>query len=180
MAQLEPKTECSAGPIWSEMKTYVYIKRYYVLEVMLTGLIAIGALVICPLLALNGFMPGIMIVLIVPSVYQIWNTFVAIANPETVTIDDEFIEFGGWGRTDKYLWSEINDFRVREFPTAGKMYIRINGGGLFRGRYWLQTRVMSDGKELFRRMCDIEYSMHPNSLKARARRTNSAFMRKDE
>ena len=158
------------------MKTYTYIRRYFAIEVIATGIIALAALVICPLLAARNIMAGIMVVLMIPAAYQVWNTFIAIANPETVTLADGFIEFGAWGRHDRYELADVHEFRVREFPTAGKMYVRVNGGGLLRGRYWLQTRVMSDGRELFERICDREYAMHPDSLKARARRVNSEYL----
>lgn len=162
---------------WSDgMKTYTYIRRYFAIEVIATGIIALAALVICPLLAARNIMAGIMVVLMIPAAYQVWNTFIAIANPETVTLADDFIEFGAWGRHDRYELADVHEFRVREFPTAGKMYVRVNGGGLLRGRYWLQTRVMSDGRELFERICDMEYAMHPDSLKARARRVNSEYL----
>ena len=56
------------------------------------------------------------------------------------------------------------------------MYIRINDSSLFKGRYWLQTRVMTDGRELFQRICDLEFRIHPDTLKARARRVNSEYL----
>ena len=141
--------------------TYSYLKRYFFIEVTLTGIVCLAALVVCPYLAYKGIVPGIMIVLMVPAAYQVWNTFIAIA---------------AWGRTDRYAWSDVRSFRVREFPSAGKMYIRINDSSLFKGRYWLQTRVMTDGRELFQRICDLEFRIHPDTLKARARRVNSEYL----
>ena len=156
--------------------TYSYLKRYFFIEVTLTGIVCLAALLVCPYLAYKGIVPGIMIVLMVPAAYQVWNTFVAIANPQTVEIDDEAIAFSAWGRTDRYLWNDVTSFRVREFPSAGKIYIRVNNSGLLRGRYWLQTRVMTEGRELFQRICDREYKIHPDTLKARARRVNSEYL----
>ena len=156
--------------------TYSYLKRYFFIEVTLTGIVCLAALLVCPYLAYKGIVPGIMIVLMVPAAYQVWNTFVAIANPQTVEIDDEAIAFSAWGRTDRYLWNDVTSFRVREFPSAGRIYIRVNNSGLLRGRYWLQTRVMTDGRELFQRICDLEYKIHPDTLKARARRVNSEYL----
>lgn len=156
--------------------TYSYLKRYFFIEVTLTGIVCLAALLVCPYLAYRGIVPGIMIVLMVPAAYQVWNTFVAIANPQTVEIDDEAIAFSAWGRTDRYAWNDVTSFRVREFPSAGKIYIRINNSGLLRGRYWLQTRVMTDGRELFQRICDLEYKIHPDTLKARARKVNSEYL----
>ncbi|MBY4797753.1 hypothetical protein K6V98_05205 [Collinsella sp. AGMB00827] len=159
------------------MKRYSYIRRYFVIEVLLTGLLSGAVVVVAPILAYRGFYPGIMLVLMVPAVYQLWNTFIAISNPQTVALDEEAIEFSAWGRTDHWELAQIQSFRVREFPSAGKMYIRINGGGMLRGRYWLQTRVMTEGRELFQKICDLEYKMHPNTLKAYARRTSSVQKR---
>ena len=156
--------------------TYSYLKRYFFIEVTLTGIVCLAALLVCPYLAYKGIVPGIMIVLMVPAAYQVWTTFVAIANPQTVEIDDEAIAFSAWGRTDRYLWNDVTSFRVREFPSAGKIYIRVNNSGLLRGRSWLQTRVMTDGRELFQRICDLEYKIHPDTLKARARRVNSEYL----
>jgi hypothetical protein len=156
--------------------TYSYLKRYFFIEVTLTGIVCLAALLVCPYLAYRGIAPGIMIVLMVPAAYQVWNTFVAIANPQMVEIDDEAIAFSAWGRTDRYAWNDVTSFRVREFPSAGKIYIRINNSGLLRGRYWLQTRVMTDGRELFQRICDLEYKIHPDTLKARARKVNSEYL----
>ena len=156
--------------------TYSYLKRYFFIEVTLTGIVCLAALLVCPYLAYKGIVPGIMIVLMVPAAYQVWNTFLAIANPQTGEIDDEAIAFSAWGRTDRYLWNDVTSFRVREFPSAGKIYIRVNNSGLLRGRYWLQTRVMTDGRDLFQRICDLEYKIHPDTLKARARRVNSEYL----
>ena len=51
----------------------------------------------------------------------------------------------------------------------------MNGGGLLKGRYWLNTRNYNDGQELFRLLLDMEYEKHPESLKARARRVNTEY-----
>lgn len=122
--------------------------------------------------------PGLLILFAVVALNQVWNTFVAIANPRVVTIDDGSIAFSAFGRTDRYELPAIREFRIREFPTAGKMYVRVNGGGATRGRYWIQTRVMTEGDDLFRKLLDIEYAKHPDSIKARARRVNSKFMKR--
>ena len=161
-------------------KTFTYIKRFFVIEVILTGLISLGALIVCPLMAYRGVLPPVMIMLAIAAFYQVWNTFIAIANPEKVTITDDSIIFSCWGREDKYPFSELAEFRVREFPTAGKMYIRINNHNLFHGRYWLQTNQMTDGKELFRLICDMEYQIHPDTIKARARRINTEYLENEK
>ncbi len=160
--------------------TYTYLRKYFIIEVVITGFISIGALVLCTIWAIQGTYPALMLLIDVAAFYQAWNTFVAIANPETVTLTDEELSFSCWGRTDTYRIDELTEFRVREFPTAGKMYLRVNKHNLFKGRYWLQTKQMSNGAELFRRIQDLEYQIHPETLKARARRVNTAYLESEQ
>ena len=35
---------------------------------------------------------------------------------------------------------------------------------------------MTDGQELFSKILDIEYQLHPDTIKARARRTNTKYL----
>lgn len=160
--------------------TYTYLRKYFIIEVVLTGIISIAALILCTIWAIMGIYTPLMVLLDIAAFYQTWNTFVAIANPETVTFTDEEISFSCWGRTDSYRIDELTEFRVREFPTAGKMYLRINKHNIFKGRYWLQTKQMSDGAELFRRIQDLEYRIHPDTLKARARRVNTEYIEAEQ
>ena len=160
------------------MKTYTYEQPYFSIEVLGTGLFCGALVALCVVGAVtNLFMPPALLALFAAvAFYQVWNTFVAIANPRRVTLGDEAISFAAFGRTDRFELGDVHEFRVREFPSAKKMYVRINGGGLLRGRYWLQTKVMTDGDELFRRLLDMEYKLHPDTIKARARRVNSEYL----
>ncbi len=156
--------------------TYTYMKRYFLIEVQLTAVISALALILCTVWAFMGIYPPLMVLIDIAAFYQLWNTFVAIANPREVTLTDEEISFSCWGRTESYRIDELKEFRVREFPTAGKMYIRVNDHNIFHGRYWLQTQQMTNGKELFQRIQDLEYAIHPDTLKARARRVNTEYI----
>lgn len=164
------------------MKTYSYQQPYYSIEVVATGLFCIFLAVACLICAMLNVLlpPALACIFVAVALYQVWNTFVSISNPREVTIDNSTISFSAFGRNDTYSLENIDEFRVREFPSAGKMYIRINGGGLLRGRYWLQTSVMTDGKDLFQRMTDIEYAKHPETIKARARRVNTEYLERED
>jgi hypothetical protein len=65
---------------------------------------------------------------------------------------------------------------IREFPSSGKMYLRVGKTTLLHGRYWLQTKVFTDGRELFQALLDIEYAKNPDTIKARARRVNTEYL----
>lgn len=162
------------------MKKYSCDQVKFNVSVTATGIFCL-ALLVASLLCIAGVldvMPvalGLLVLLV--SGYQVWNTFVSIANPQDVIIDDEGISFRAYGREDRYGFGDIHEFRVREVMGDGRMYVRVNGGGPLHGRYWIQTGYMNDGDELFRWIEDFEYQTDPNSLKARARRSSEAYGR---
>lgn len=158
------------------MKEYTYDKRAFFIEVTITGIFSAIIMAGAIILAVLGILTPLMLAIAVIAGYSCWNTYVSKSNTETVTVDDEYISFSVYGREDKYLMKDIEQFRIREFPSSGKMYIRMNKSNAFKGRYWLQTKVFSDGKELFRSLLDIEYKLHPDTLKARARRVNTEYI----
>ena len=67
--------------------------------------------------------------------------------------------------------ADLNDMRVREYPADLRMYVRMDGDTFLQGRYWIRGRWFSDGEELFKRICDLELKINPDSLKAQARRS---------
>ena len=157
------------------MKTYRYDQAKFNVSVTATGIFCV-ALLVTSALCLAGVIDvvpaPIAALLLMVCAYQVWNTFVAIANPQDVVIDDDTISFRAFGRSDTYRLADIESFSVREVGGDAKVYVRVNGGGLLRGRYWLQLLYMNDGKELFQWIEDFEYRLDPTSLKARARRSS--------
>lgn len=73
---------------------------------------------------------------------------------------------------------DIDSFLVREFPSSGKIYLRVNDASLVSGRFWIPTKMFNDSEELFSLLRDLEYKIHPDSLKARARRTNEEYLKR--
>ena len=60
------------------------------------------------------------------------------------------------------------------------MYVRFNDAGIFKGRYWLQTRRFSDGDELFMKMLNKEFEINPNSLKSQACQNYNEYQKKND
>lgn len=152
--------------------TYRYNTRYFAFDVTAIG-IACAVLAIAAAVGLltTPWLPRFVLVLIlIVCAYQVLNTFIAIANPAWVDFDDEGVAFGAYGREDRYPWSEVRELSVREFPGKERMYVRINGGGILHGRYWVRTGRFEDGDELYDAMVAKELEIHPDGLKARARR----------
>ena len=103
-----------------------------------------------------------------------WGHFIL---SKKVVIDNKKVIFYSFGKTDEYDLENISKFQIREFPSAGKMYIRFNGGKLKKDRYWLNTKMYENGNELFKNLLDLEYEKHPDTLKSRARRVNTEYLR---
>lgn len=161
-------------------KTFLYEPPFYNIEVTFTGVFCAFVLVACIVFAITDtFIPRLLAIIFgCVAFYQVWNTFVSLSNPEKVSVDEEgdTISFSGFGRTDTYKISTLTTFLVRPFPSSGKTYIRVGDHNIFKGRYWVPTKMFSDGAELFQYLCDLEYKVHPDSLKARARTVNQEYL----
>lgn len=104
--------------------------------------------------------------------YAYWETYGSCSNPQDVTIDDRAITFSGCGKVHTYLWKDIKSFRCKEYYSAKMIFLRVNKTSLTKGRYWIHCGYMNDSDELFKFLCDKEYQLHPNTMKAVARRSN--------
>ncbi|WP_300123282.1 hypothetical protein [uncultured Enterococcus sp.] len=159
------------------MREYTYYKEYYIFDVLITGIISVLANLVSILLIFLNFYRPIMLLIAIVSLYSWWNIFIARVSPKKVVIDNKKVIFYSFGKTDEYDLENISKFQIREFPSAGKMYIRFNGGKLKKDRYWLNTKMYENGNELFKNLLDLEYEKHPETLKSRARRVNTEYLR---
>lgn len=153
-----------------EEKTYTYDPKRYRVEVLVTGWFCVFIFVVCILLAIGGFLPIVMFACAIVALYTVWNTFAAHAYPNVVTLSDKAISFTSLGRTDAYDIADITQISVKEFPYSDKSYVRINGGGLTSGRYWVNGQWMNDGHELFEKLTELDLKINPEGLKAHSRR----------
>ena len=161
-----------------KQKTYIYRETLYRRKVNFTGAYA-GVLGLAA--AFYFLFKGVNFLLIpvmVVCFYTYWETYVSIANPQEIIIDDRAITFKGCGKTHTFLWKDIYSFRVKEFVTSRKIFLRINKADMTRGRYWINCMYFNDTDELYMFLRDKEYEIHPNSVKSIARRTNEEDFRK--
>lgn len=158
-------------------KTFYYDKLLYFIDVKVTGIFCGIIILACLYLGIVGIVSRALVGLIaLVALYTFWNCFIAKSTSQIVSINQQEIIFSALGREDHYPLTDIKKIRVREFPTGGKMYIRINNYGLNKGRYWIQFKKFNDSQELMKRVLDIEYHIHPDTLKARARRVNTEYL----
>lgn len=160
------------------MKTYEYDKKRYFFEIKLIGIICIALLGVSLIAVFIQRFSILWAFVTLITCYTLWNMFISNSNPKIVKISEEFICFQSFYREDIYYFKEINNLRIREFPSAGKMFIRVNEAKFIKGRYWISTKSFNNGKDLFNSLLDIEYHMFPDTLKGKARKVNTEYIEK--
>jgi hypothetical protein len=116
----------------------------------------------------TGSLPQLFALIALVAFYTTWNTFVSGSNPSKVILEEDGVSFFSYGKTVKYLFTEIQSFLVKDFRGSGKMFIRVNKSNFFKGRFWIHTREFNDSDELYLYFLKLEYKTHPTSIKARA------------
>ena len=160
------------------MNEFKYNRLLYLFDVIITGIVAIGAFIV----SLVYFHSNLSLLLLVGIVciYTIWNSFVSKVHPEKIVIKENEIVFESFNSKDRYYIDGTDRFQLREFPSSGKLYLRIGNEQLQKGRYWINTKNYNNGKELFQLFRDLDYKINPDSLKSKARRVNTEYLQKIE
>ena len=160
------------------MNEFKYHRLLYLFDVIITGIVAIGAF-IASLVYFHSNLSLLLLIGIV-CIYTIWNSFVSKVHPEKIVIKENEIVFETFNSKDRYYIDGTDRFQLREFPSSGKLYLRIGNEQLQKGRYWINTKNYNNGKELFQLFRDLDYKINPDSLKSKARRVNTEYLQKIE
>ena len=158
------------------MNEFKYNRLLYLFDVIITGIVAIGAF-IASLVYFHSNLSLLSLIGIV-CIYTIWNSFVSKVHPEKIVIKENEIVFESFNSKDRYYIDGTDRFQLREFPSSGKLYLRIGNEQLQKGRYWINTKNYNNGKELFQLFRDLDYKINPDSLKSKARRVNTEYLQK--
>lgn len=158
------------------MNEFKYNRLLYLFDVIITGIVAIGAF-IASLVYFHSNLSLLLLIGIV-CIYTIWNSFVSKVHPEKIVIKENEIVFESFNSKDRYYIDGTDRFQLREFPSSGKLYLRIGNEQLQKGRYWINTKNYNNGKELFQLFRDLDYKINPDSLKSKARRVNTEYLQK--
>ena len=129
------------------MKKYKYDSKRYLLSVTIPGFFMILILIYALFNNYTNFNLNIYSLLIIVCTYGIFNTFISSSNPKKIIIDSKCI-------------------RIREFYNK-KIYVKINDGNLFKGRYWIRTNMFNNSIALYSYFIELEECLYPDSLKFR-------------
>lgn len=148
------------------MKTYKYIEKKYIVEHTITNILALLIILIAIYNIINNFLPAIMVLAIISSLYSVINNFIFKVNAENVSISQDTIIFESYNQTDIFDLNEISKLKLKEYPTNGKIYVRLYDENNKLHRYWVHTKSFQDGKDLFIHLLYTEFKKHPDTLKA--------------
>lgn len=155
------------------MKSYCYNKKVFGRSITLTGVFCILIALYSAAELLMGNMLFWFVLLV--SLYQIYNTFVSISNPEKITLTEDTLTFSAYGQSHAYPLNEITSMRIKELEQYKRLYLRMNEPTMRKGRYWINCGKMNDSKELWECLAFLEYQKEPNQLKFRGRTPKNPF-----
>ena len=175
-------TGSSAKPVEVRVPAgaYTYDPRRYLFDVKVPGFVGAGAVVVAYAMFYLGILGPLALVIGVVGLYTAFNTFLAHAYPRVVTLDDQTLALESFGRRDEFRIDEITQIAVRENIRYTSLYIRLNGGGISRGRYFIACKDMAGGDEaradaLYRFFLCLEGRLHPDSMRVAARRDRGFY-----
>lgn len=153
---------------------YSYDARRYLFDVRIPAVLSAVAIPTATLMIATRFLVPVALIFLIVSAYTLFNTLIARTYPATASLDDNALTFYSFGRTDAYPLDEIRRLQVRENRTTLNAYVRINGGGILRGRYFVGCGDMRDAsgnnaERLYRFFLETEARLDPDNLRVRAR-----------
>lgn len=162
------------------LEIYNYQKKRFFLEQTLTNLFTLGISFTSLFFIINKTLPALMWMAFIVSIYSVLNNFLFKVNSEKVEISESMISFEAYGKKDSYQLDKLVVIKLKEFPSSGKIFVRITDSTNKQRKYWINTSSFENGKKLFKQLLDLEYQRHPDTLKARARSQSTLSSRKEK
>lgn len=161
-----------------KLKQYQYKPSCFFVQVTLPGIFTalIGLFSIYQMIV-SDYGPAYGFVLLV-AIYHVWNTFVSVSNPEKISVNANKILFHAYGKEHSYDLDEIEHFYMRMIGGRKRIYLTINHGGIFRGRYWIRLEEFSENTEVEEKLSQMEAQIHPNSILVEAKKQGKERLKK--
>ncbi len=156
--------------VYKTMKTYICSSQERIFQIIIPSVISACGLFTCIAVFFTHIeysLPAILIGII--CLYTIYNTFLTGSYPDKVIVTNNYIAFSCMGKIQYYKYNEIKYFKVRDSQYSKNMFLRINRPLFGKGRFWINTRSFHNGNDLYEYIINLEYKIHPNSLKNIAR-----------
>ena len=122
-------------------------------SVTIPALVALGACALMTVNGLSGQADQFTWTILFLSFWVLMDHVVALAHPHTLKLDGTRIALSSFGRTHTYRWSDVHKLRIKRMA-SGTLYVRINDGGLLKGRYWIPVHKFPDREALSQALID--------------------------
>lgn len=148
------------------MKKYKYDFKRYLFSVIILGFFMILILIYVLFNNYINFNLNIYSLLIIVCIYGIFNIFILLSNFKKIIIDSKCIYFILFMIIYKYEIKDIEKIRIREFYNK-KIYLKINDGKFFKGRYWIRINMFNNSIVLYSYFIELEECLYLDLLKFR-------------
>lgn len=155
-------------------RTYTYDSRRYLFDVQIVGVVGAIAAVVGAVMMVTGALAFFGAIAFVLGTYTAFNTFVAKCYPRVAMLSDERLELESFGRRDVYRVADISRIQLRENGKTLSVYVRLNGGGVLRGRYFIGCGDMRDedgcrAQALYDTLLELQARLDPENIRVLAR-----------
>ncbi len=107
------------------LEVYHYQKKRFLIEQTITSLFALVIIFLTLYFIVNKMMPILMSLALFVAFYTTINNFILKVNSEVIEISDHTISFEAYKKKDIYEISKLQSFKLKEFPSAKKIYVRL-------------------------------------------------------
>jgi hypothetical protein len=153
--------------------------RLYRSRVYGEGMVSLFALAYCVYQYINSSSLRILWVLVgIVCLYSFYRLLISRSTPELIDIQADRIKFQGAGKKREFLFTDLTEFKIKEFKLQSTQFIRIKDKSGKGSKYWVEWKAYSDPKLLEQQLLKVEESFHPDRMKAMVKSHNTQFQNK--
>ena len=122
----------------TRLSSHAYARGRWLVSVVGQDLVLLGVLLWLGFSRPPGPFPkALAIGIVVTLVWQI----VTLHYPSRVEVSDAGVAFFAYGRSHRFAWDEVREWRVRRFLVRDRVLVRVIPSSPFRGRYWILDSI---------------------------------------
>lgn len=148
---------------------YRYDSKKYFIKVIFSSVFISFLMIYAIIKNIMNFNLNIYTFIIIASLYELFNVYIAMCKPVEIEMNDESLIFRAFNKEQKYEIKDLKYMMTKELANR-KLYLRINNYSLCRGRYWIDTKSYENNQELYINLMELERKINPNQLKYNSRR----------
>lgn len=142
-------------------QSYKLKQSHYVLGVVLPTILTAGLIVWMLFLIISQQSTSFRLSLLALSTIMFFDYLVSLSHPNQIEMDGNSITFSSLNRSHVYSLDEIKKINIRPVSLNKRIYVRINGAGLLKGRYWIHLDYIENSQQLREYLERLVDERHP-------------------